>query len=79
MASDADTNSYAMVWSGTAASAVNLNDFLPAGFTSVATSIDGNGNIFGLGYDADFNMFAVEWTAVPEPGWGMIVVVGGWC
>ncbi len=39
---------HAVVWSGTAASAVDLNQFLPAGFVSAsARAIDANGNIVG--------------------------------
>lgn len=63
----------AFVWSGTAASAINLNEFLPVQGTwnfAGATSIDQNGNIFGTAYgtyDGYNGEFAVEWSPVPEP------------
>ena len=43
-----DVHSHALVWSGTAASVVDLNQFMPSGFTDAeATGIDAAGNIVG--------------------------------
>ena len=43
-----DVHSHALVWSGTAAGVVDLNQFVPAGFTDAeATGIDAAGNIVG--------------------------------
>jgi len=74
----ADTDlTQAAVWQGTAASELNLQQFLPAGFqSSQAYSIDAAGDIFGVGLD-NFGVYhALEWTPLPEPGqFGAISVV----
>ena len=42
-------NAHAMLWRGTAASAMDLNAFLPSGFTNAqATGIDQNRDIVGF-------------------------------
>lgn len=52
----------AMVWRGTAASAVNLGRKLPAGFTqSTATGIDNIGNIVGAALDTSGVWHQVTW------------------
>jgi hypothetical protein len=80
---DFDFESYALVWSGTAASAENLDAFLPSGdqwSESNAFSIDSEGNIYGWA-SGDVNnvsgLFAVEWSPVPEPAaYSLLLVVG---
>ncbi|HTZ69254.1 MAG TPA: hypothetical protein VMB71_01250 [Acetobacteraceae bacterium] len=52
----------AMVWRGTAGSAVNLGKKLPAGFSqSTATGIDNIGNIVGAALDASGVWHVVTW------------------
>jgi hypothetical protein len=60
---------HAAVWSGTAASFVDLQAFLPANLDgSIAYSADSTGNIYGWANDSSTNSFyAVEWSPVPEP------------
>jgi hypothetical protein len=54
---------HAMLWSGSAASAVDLHELLPAHFfTSVATSIDAQGNVYGAAVDDDGITHAVRWS-----------------
>lgn len=66
----------AVVWNGTADSMVNLHSLLPAGnwAASSASSIDAQGNVFGIAYGISSNdgvpqaiMHAIEWQNVPEP------------
>jgi len=73
----------ALLWSGTAGSAVNLQTLLPATgtwFNSYAFWIDPAGNVYGTaqgmnaGADATF---AVEWSPVPEPATGSMMLVVG--
>ena len=73
----------AVLWSGSAASAVDLQALLPAGFTeSWANSIDANGNVFGIAAnDPEGAFHAVEWSPVPEPsslGLAALVVRQPW-
>jgi hypothetical protein len=72
-------NKHALLWSGTAASVVDLHAFLPAGhnwYDSRAIVIDSAGNVFGTAAYFDPNgasgIFAVKWSFVPEPGLGLI-------
>jgi hypothetical protein len=64
---------HAVVWSGTADSAVDLHSFLPASgiwSNSAAGTIDASGIIYGNAYGSYQGMsghFIVEWTPVPEP------------
>ena len=66
---DADTlvgHKHALVWSGDAASVVDLNQFLPPGFTdAAATGIDAAGNVVGWAStgspDVPANVHAVMW------------------
>jgi hypothetical protein len=73
----------ALVWSGSANSVVNLHAVLPATGTwnfSDAYGIDVGGNVFGTAngtFDGATGNFAVEWSAVPEPGAGVMVVIAG--
>lgn len=60
---------HAMVWSSTAASAVDLHSLLPSGYLfSQARGIAADGSIFGYAYDGT-SYSAVRWTpnAVPAP------------
>jgi hypothetical protein len=63
------TISHAMLWDGTAASAVDLQLSLPSSFvSSTAYSIDAAGDVFGIATDTSGVMHAIEWTPqVPEP------------
>ena len=57
---------HALLWSGTAGSIVDLHSLLPAPvgalFNSFASSIDANGNIFGIADDFAGTVYAVEWS-----------------
>lgn len=62
-------HSHALVWTGSAASAVDLNQFLPTGYTdAAATGIDAEGNVVGWasrGASSDpANVHAVMWKPV---------------
>jgi hypothetical protein len=59
----------AFVWSGTAASVVNLHSYLPGGYVeSWAYGIDASGNVVGRARDGAGD-HAVMWKVlVPEPG-----------
>jgi hypothetical protein len=80
-----DITDYAVVWSGTAASAMDLGALLPTtglpgdGWTSVtADSIDSSGNVYGTAngtYDGMTGVFAIEWTAVPEPATASLLII----
>lgn len=61
--------SHAILWNGSAASAVDLNAFLPSGFVGAeAYSIAANGDILGYAYTSTGRTHAVTWTqSVPEP------------
>ena len=75
-------NYQALLWSGTAASYVNLQTLLPVTDTwvsSEAHSIDPSGDAFGYAVDSSGNYFAVEWSPVPEPVSGALVSVLGAC
>jgi hypothetical protein len=70
----------ALAWSGTAASAVDMQTLLPltdSWVESEAISVDSQGNIYGTAYDAAQNEYAVEWSPVPEPTAGAILLIGG--
>jgi len=68
---------HALLWSGTADSAVDLNDLLPSDLTdSAAFSIDAAGNVSGVGLDAAGNVHAVEWVPTPEPSSGLLLISG---
>ena len=60
---------HALLWTGTAASVIDLHSYLPAGYmNSYAYGIDSAGNIVGYAYPGG-NMHAVMWTPViPAPG-----------
>jgi hypothetical protein len=74
-------SSGALVWTDTAASAVQLQTFLPstgAWAGSTAMSIDPNGNVYGLAtgtFDGVTGSFAVEWSPVPEPATGSLLLI----
>jgi hypothetical protein len=73
----------ALLWSGTADSAVNLQTLLPATgtwFNSYAFWIDPAGNVYGTaqGINAGAEAtFSLEWSPVPEPATGSLVLIGG--
>ena len=74
---DTDTcEVHAMLWSGTAASFIDLHSFLPEGRTnSVARGIDSEGNIVGY---ADGQ--AVMWTVtIPASGTVILAALGTDC
>lgn len=66
------TRSHALVWSGSANSAIDLNQFMPIGFTeSAATGIDLAGNIVGWASKGSHfnpaNVHAVMWKPTASP------------
>jgi PEP-CTERM motif len=74
---------HALLWTGTAASAVDLN---PNGFTASeafgtnGTQQVGCGFVGGSGngtFDGATGDFAVEWSLVPEPATGWLLLIGG--
>ena len=70
-----------MLWSGTAASAVDLHNFLSSDYiASGARSIDANGNIVGYAIYAppgqSGQYHAIEWVVVPEPSTSLLVIGG---
>lgn len=72
----------ACVWNGTAASVVNLAQFLPSGLRNSGSSawgIDEQGNIVGYAYDLAGNEHAILWEPeqVPEPATLTLLTVGG--
>jgi hypothetical protein len=75
-------NYQALLWSGTAASYVNLEPLLPVTDTwvsSEAYGINAAGDVFGYAVDTNGNYFAVEWSSVPEPVSGALLSVVGVC
>lgn len=63
------------VWSGSAASIIDLYQFVPSNYHDLeANGIDEFGNIVGFGYD-DFGPKAILWKPVPEPS--SLFVIGG--
>ena len=75
---------HALLWSGTAASVVDLQSFLSTNyFDSVAYGIDANGNIVGSAYNLSTGQDdAILWVVVPEPstfalaGLGAVALLG---
>ena len=56
---------HAMVWSGTAASAKDLNQYLPTGYIhAVATGIDADGNVVGFAYNTPTSGYAIPADAI---------------
>jgi hypothetical protein len=73
------TDRHALVWSGSANSVVDLQNYLPSNFThSDAFGIDSSGNVYGLAWDPDTGLHAVEWavTATPEPAALSVLCLG---
>jgi PEP-CTERM motif len=78
---------HALLWTGSAESVVDLNAFLPPGFTEAfAFGIDAEGNIVGTAF-GPAGSHAILWkpTVVPEPstivlfGIGLTgIVIAGW-
>jgi hypothetical protein len=61
-------NQDAALWTGTAASAIDLAQLLPFPSTfSSAYTIDAQGNVWGSATDSAGAIHAVEWSPVPEP------------
>ena len=66
---------HALLWSGTAASIIDLHSYLPVGYTSsFAYGIDSAGNVVGI---ADSH--AVMWTVIPAPGAIILAAIGVGC
>jgi hypothetical protein len=65
-------DAHAFVWSGTAASGIDLHAFLKPGryVSSGAGSIDDFGNIYGGATDAAGRSYTIIWTPVPDPAGG---------
>ncbi len=70
----------ALLWTGTAASVISLNDLLPSSGTwigSTAFSVDSSGDAFGVAqgtFNGATGYFAVEWTPIPEPTTAVILL-----
>jgi hypothetical protein len=63
---------HALVWTGTPDSVIDLNQYLPAGYThGVATGVDANGNVVGYAY----NMAPVG-TAMPADAIAVVFAPG---
>jgi hypothetical protein len=75
-----DTN-HAFLWTGSPDSAVDLGTLLPstgAWYYSNALNIDSSGNVYGIAqgtYDGVEGYFAVEWSPVPEPASGSLLLI----
>jgi PEP-CTERM motif len=72
---------HALLWTGSAESVVDLNAFLPTGFTDAhADAIDADGNIVGFAFGpaTGFVPHAFLWkpTVVPEPSTILLVGIG---
>jgi hypothetical protein len=70
----------AMLWSGSAASAVKLQTLLPTGAWtgSTAYSIDDAGNVFGVAagtFNGVSGTYAVQWSPVPEPATASLLAI----
>jgi len=72
------TNEHALLWSGTAASAVDLQNFLPSNYLdSAAFRIDANGDIVGEAYNSSTGtQDAILWVLVPEPTTVSLLALG---
>jgi hypothetical protein len=69
---------HALLWAGTAGSVINLQTLLPstvAWTDSIADSIDSSGNIYGFGNNNEGGYFAVEWSPLPEPATGSMLLI----
>lgn len=78
-----DGTDFAEMWSGSADSAVRLDQFLPAGGdwgSSQANGVDAAGDIYGMAdgtVDGISGEYAVVWVQVPEPaGLGLVLGLG---
>ncbi|MGD0389728.1 MAG: PEP-CTERM sorting domain-containing protein [Tepidisphaeraceae bacterium] len=73
------SSSDALVWSGSADSCIDLGTLLPPGefLFSTADSVDPSGNIYGLAEEPGGNLYAVEWSPVPEPATTSLLVIAG--
>ena len=70
---------HALLWNGSAASYVDLHQFLPTGFvSSYAEGIDSYGNIVGEAEDSLGNAYAIVWV-VPEPATMVLLGWEGYC
>ena len=71
---------HALLWSGTAASVVDLHSLLgglgPTFVTSYASDIDPSGAIVGYATDANFVSYPVIWSPVPEPSTLVLGIAG---
>src|SRR5262249_39466105 len=68
---------HAYMWTGSAASAIDLQSLLPGSMAnSRALSIDAAGNIFGVASDTSGHVHAVEWSVVPEPSTFVLFAAG---
>jgi hypothetical protein len=71
------TTDHAMMWTGTAASALDLSSLVPGNVgNSQALAIDANGDVFGYAVENN-NYYAVEWSPVPEPTTGSLLLIAG--
>jgi hypothetical protein len=69
---------HAALWTGTAASYVDLNQELPTGWgNAYAYGIDSAGDVVGAAVDPSGIYHAVMWSATPEPGTLALLGMGG--
>ena len=73
-------NEHALLWEGSAASVIDLHSMLTGlGHTFVSSEafdIDATGVIVGEAVDNNNNLYAVEWTPVPEPATVILLIFG---
>ena len=69
---------HALVWSGTAGSYIDLQQFLPPSTPALVRSrafgIAANGDIIGHVIDASGGVFAVKWSLIPEPSTLLLMI-----
>jgi hypothetical protein len=70
LSTDVNGLTHALLWTGSAATFTDLNQYLPSNYDSAeADGIDANGNVVGVAHDTNTGfLHAVVWVAqVPEP------------
>src|SRR5258705_5303784 len=72
------TEDHALLWSGTAASAVDLHSYLSSDYRdSQAYAIDANDGIVGFAtFGRTGEKHGIQWMLVPEPSTSLLVIAG---